>query len=349
MSIRWTFLIVCGGLSLASAIIMGVAVYTVAQTGVTSLELALLAGLLAALAVGSMWIGYTVVQPLRRRLYELEEAASLIASGRLQHRVQTMGDTDELGRVAEQFNEMGDRIERQVRALQQLAEENRALAAEAEQAAALRERQRLARELHDSVSQQLFALTMLAGSARRQYENGQSTLAHTLQQLADLANAAQREMRALLLHLRPVELEGRSLKDAVAAFLSAVEERHQLRCQFEYQVDQALGTHIEEEVFRILQEAVANVLKHAEATEIVVRVVAENRLLHIAVLDDGKGIDDTREIQSGSYGIRAMHERARALGGSCNVFRRERGTAVEVNIPIFGKDGGADHGQGADC
>ncbi len=339
----------CGGLSLASAVLMGVAVYAVAATGVTSLELTMLVALLGALTVSSLWIGYTVVQPLRRRLYELEEAASLIASGRLQHRVPTMGDADELGRVAEQFNQMGDQIERQVRALQQLAEENRTLAAEAEQAAALHERQRLARELHDSVSQQLFALTMLAGSAQRQYENNHPALAQTLQQLAELANAAQREMRALLLQLRPVELEGRSLKDAAAAFLSAVEERHQLQCQLEYRIDQPLGAHIEEEVFRILQEAIANVLKHAEASQIQVRVAMENRLLHLTVLDNGKGIDETRDIQSGSFGIRAMHERARALGGRCNVFRRDRGTAVEVHIPIFGKDGGGDHGQSADC
>jgi two-component system, NarL family, sensor histidine kinase LiaS len=340
MSLRWMFLIVCGGIAALSALVVGVSLmwWTGAEWSFGTVELWSL--VTVALVVLALLTGYFVVQPLRRRLYDLEEAASLIASGRLHHRVPTMGDTDEIGRVTEQFNEMGEKIQHQVQMLQKLAEENRALALEAEQVAAFSERQRLARELHDSVSQQLFALTMLAGSAQRQYENNSIGLVQTLQQLAELANAAQREMRALLLHLRPIELEGRSLSEAVPAFLSAIAERHQIGCSVEYKVDVPLGANMEEQVFRILQEAVANVLKHADATEIRVEVVTENRLLRLGVLDNGKGIDTEREGAGGSYGIRAMKERAEALGGRCDVWRRERGTAVEVRIPVLDESGG---------
>ncbi len=149
-------------------------------------------------------------------------------------------------------------------------------------------------------------------------------------------------MRALLLHLRPIELEGRSLSEAVPAFLSAIAERHQIRCSVEYAVDVALGANMEEQVFRILQEAVANVLKHADATEIHVEVLTEDRLLRLSVLDDGRGIGTERDDASGgSYGIRAMQERAEAMGGRCDVWLRERGTAVEVRIPVLNESEGS--------
>ena len=287
----------------------------------------------AVLAVLCAFVTNQIIQPARRRLYELEEAAALIASGRLQHRVPTMDDTDEIGRVAEQFNKMGETIEQNVAALQRLAEENRILAAESEQSATLSERQRLARELHDSVSQELFAVSMLASSAVRQYETGSDAVTGTLRQLAELAAAAQREMRALLLHLRPMELEGRGLSEGLAAFMAAIEERHQLQHRLTYEVEDKLVPSVEEQLFRIAQEAVANVLKHAGATEIRLAVTSDGRLLKLSVLDDGIGIPES--IQSGdSYGISAMKERAAQLGGRCEIWRREHGTAVEVQIPI---------------
>lgn len=336
------FLLICGGISVISSLATGVVICVLAQTPLSIQDIGVMLSAAAIVLVFSLWVAYASVQPLRRRLYDLEEGASLIASGRLYHRVPTMGDSDEIGRVTDQFNQMGEQIEQQVHVLQKLAEENRQLAAEAEQAASLSERQRLARELHDSVSQQLFAITMLAGSAERQFGDSSPKLPQTLKQLSDLANAAQREMRALLLHLRPVELEGRTLQTAAEAFLSAVEERHQLVCELDYKLSGELGAHIEEQVFRILQEAVANVLKHAEATQLQVEIAMNQRLLHVVVLDDGKGIDDTTNSKGGSYGIRAMRERASALGGQCNIFRRDKGTAVEVRIPVFsGKEGNA--------
>lgn len=279
-------------------------------------------------------IGYTVTQPFLRRLYDLEEAAALIAAGRLHHRIERVEEGDEISRIGRQFNLMAEQIDNQVRTLRKLAEENRALAAEAEQLATAHERQRLARELHDSVSQQLFALSMLAASALRQESQGSSALKNTLGQMADIATAAQREMRALLLHLRPVELEGRKFTDAAESFLAAISERHQIACTFDVRTDVQLEPGVEEQLFRILQESVGNVLKHANATGIQVTWERSGRLCKLSVLDDGKGITET-ETQGDSYGIRAMKERAIALGGRCDVWRRSQGTAVEVQIPMI--------------
>lgn len=281
---------------------------------------------------------HTVTQPFVRRLYGLEEAAVLIAAGRLGHRIEDAGQTDEVARIAQQFNVMATKIEEQVKTLRKLAEENRALAGEAEEVAVGHERQRLARELHDSVSQELFALSMLAASAQQLHEQRAESLAETLGQISEIATAAQREMRALLLHLRPAALEGRSFVDAALAFLDAVEERHAIRCTLDVRSSMPLEPAVEEQLFRILQEATANVLKHAEAKEVRVVWETDGAVGKLTILDNGKGIRAV-DGAADSLGMKAMKERAVELGGRCDVWRRPQGTAVEVQIPILNGQG----------
>ncbi|WP_245631724.1 sensor histidine kinase [Alicyclobacillus ferrooxydans] len=292
------------------------------------------------IGVGVVWlligfgIGYTVVQPFLRRLYNLEEAATLIAAGRLQHRIDGVEEWDEVGRIGRQFNVMAEQIEEQVRTLRRLAEENRRLAVDAEQLATVQERQRLARELHDSVSQQLFALSMLASSALKQERQQLPTLPNTVAQIAEIATTAQREMRALLLHLRPIELQGRNFDEAAKSFLDAISDRHQLSCTFVQKTNIALEPAVETQLFRILQEAVGNVLKHADARTIQVTWERSGTMCTLSIVDDGKGIEPSDEVGD-SYGIHAMKERATALGGRCNIWRIGQGTAVEVQLPII--------------
>jgi NarL family two-component system sensor histidine kinase LiaS len=244
-----------------------------------------------------------------------------------------MGNGDEIDQLGHQFNEMGEKLQAQVKILQNLAEENKTLAAESERGAVLDERQRLARELHDSVSQQLFALTMLSAAAQRYFTNQSPRLEETLNQMNNLANAAQREMRALLLHLRPVELDGRSLKEACEGFLTAVQERHGFDLSFDYTLSDTLPPVIEQQLFRVLQEAAANVLKHAQATAIKVTVGGDETSVHMTVLDNGIGIENEDHVGENSYGIQSMRERAAALGGTFDVWQRTQGTAVRVAIP----------------
>lgn len=339
MGIRSLFVLVCASVSVFSSVILLIAWVNVGGGSVTWVDVQWVAPTLAVCALGAVWVAYRVAQSIRRRLFDLEEAASLIAAGRLHHRVDSLESTDEIGRLTEQFNKMGGKLEQQVRLLQQLADENQALAAEADQVAALRERQILARELHDSVSQQLFALSMMASSAQRQYEQAAPSLAQTLQQIEALAGAAQREMRALLLHLRPIDLQGKDFYEAVSHFLAAVQERHQLTCSFQAGVQTVLSVSVEEQLFRILQEAVANVLKHAQATTLDVRVTQDGPVLTLAIMDNGKGIPENQEaVVRDSYGLRAMEERAVSLGGRMELWRRSKGTAVEVHIPIVERE-----------
>lgn len=288
----------------------------------------------------SIWMGYRFIQPVRRRLYEIEEMAALMAAGRLHYRVATLGTgDDEIEQLAVQFNQMANQIENQVRMLQALAEENQRLAGDAQRAAALDERQRLARELHDSVSQQLFAIAMLSAAAERHAAARSPALSGTLAQLQGLAEAAQREMRGLLLHLRPVELAGRALAEAARAFLDGIEERHQLQTSLQFEVNIELGPAIEEQLFRVLQEAVANVLKHAQATQVQVLLAVEDGNVVLTITDNGIGIDTTVEAGHDSYGLHSMQERTQAVGGHFEIWRRNQGTAVRVQVPIFPEEG----------
>lgn len=330
MSIRARVITLCVGVAIVAN---GVGVWSVlaldgtADRAVLALHWQVLAVDAAVVAALTLIASYRLAQGFRRRLYGIEEAAALIAAGRLHHRVERTGERDEIDQLADQFNQMGEKLEQQVGLLQRLAEENRRLATDAERAATMEERQRLARDLHDSVSQQLFALTMMAETALRletKAEGGaeagpsagtdrgvaaaggaagaegsgisraQAKLHETLTTIAELATSAQREMRALLLHLRPVDLAGRALPDAASSFLRAVEERYRLTCSFTSTIDTEIPVLIEENLFRILQEAVANVLKHAEASSIRVQLAAAADTYELSITDDGIGIAATR-------------------------------------------------------
>lgn len=332
MKLRATF-VTFGAVCAFSGFVLSATVLLL-KTDFTSVQrVLLLTAALLVITVATAAVGYRLSQMFRRRLYEIEEAAVLMAGGRLQHRVARFGERDEIDQVAQEFNRMGEQLEHQVALLQHLAEENRALAQEAERVATLEERQRLARELHDSVSQDLFALMMLAETAIRRLETGSPKLSDTLAQMAELANRGQKEMRALLLHLRPVELDGRSFQEAATGFLRAVEERHEISCILDFRVQGDLPLPVEEQLFRILQEAMSNVLKHAKATKVGVQVVERAASYELEVFDDGVGLSATSLTASDTYGMKAMRERAARLGGRLEIWPRDPGTTVKVVIP----------------
>lgn len=333
-SIRMRFVI--GGLSLAGiAYVVGLLFGRVPMraTGGGSIDLWRVIAGIALIAVGAM-AGYRLAQPIRRRLYDIEEATVLIAGGRLHHRIAGVGGSDEIDQLAHQFNLMGERIEAQVALLQQLAEENHRLAQSTERAATMEERQRVARELHDSVSQQLFSMTLLSAAAREACTEDTGPLPDILAHMEELANLAQREMRALLLHLRPVDLDGKPFHDAVDGFLQAVSDRHGLQMVFRDDTTQTRAGAVEEQLFRILQEAVANVLKHAQASTVTVALVDGPGFVELSVSDDGCGLPTQGEAMHGdTLGMAAMRERAMRLGGQLDVLSREQGTVIRVVIP----------------
>ncbi len=201
------------------------------------------------------------------------------------------------------------------------------------------ERNRLARELHDSVSQQLFAATMLLSAINQSPDPTSEATAKQRILVEEVINEAQSEMRALLLHLRPIQLEGKSLKVGMQELLSELTAKLPLKVTWNLQ-DVQLEKGIEDHLFRILQEAVSNTLRHAKAKTLEVHMMEVEQFVFLKVVDDGKGfnIDDQK---AGSYGITNMQERASEIGGKIKIVSLPgRGTSIEVKIPLPNQEGG---------
>lgn len=201
------------------------------------------------------------------------------------------------------------------------------------------ERHRLARELHDSVSQQLFAAMMMLAALNEQAENMDLTEKQRKQLIlvADVVNAAQSEMRALLLHLRPVSLEEKTLKQGIEQLLQELQTKVNIHLKWEIE-EFAIPVQIEDQLFRVVQELLSNTLRHAKSSELEVflREVDQNVLLR--VIDDGVGFDVALQgTKAGSYGLLNIRERVTGVGGSLKIISfPKQGTSVEVKIPLIG-------------
>jgi len=205
---------------------------------------------------------------------------------------------------------------------------------QAQQKAMLEERQRLARELHDSVSQALYGIVMGARTARRRSETDPSHLAEPLDYVLSLAEAALAEMRALIFELRPESLEREGLIAALRRHATATEARFGVAVQAQLGEEPDVPFEVKEALYRISQEALNNVVKHARASTARLRVEVCTSSLDYSLTDDGCGFDVDGEFP-GHLGIRSMRERAVALGGSLDVRSSlGTGTTISVSIPI---------------
>ena len=195
----------------------------------------------------------------------------------------------------------------------------------------LAERQRLARELHDSVSQQLFAASMLLSALTEQEQNEQSQ--KKLAQVEKVVQQAQLEMRALLLHLRPVALRNKSLAEGLEDLIVELQEK--VYFNIDYQIEEiALGKAEEDHLFRIAQEALSNTLRHAKATEVELLFIARDGLAILRIQDNGLGFDNNGD-KTSSYGLRNIAERAVEIGCTYKIVSvPAEGTIVEVKVPL---------------
>lgn len=194
--------------------------------------------------------------------------------------------------------------------------QNAHLYEQAKQAAALEERQRLARELHDSVTQALYSLTLLAEAGRRQAQTGNAERVQDhLGQIGVIAQQALKEMRLLVYQLRPLALEQEGLVVALQQRLDAVEKRAGIRATVEATGDLRLPAVVEDELYRVAMEALNNSLKHAGASAITVRILPAQGSVALEIEDNGRGVDLTK-LNRGGVGMSSMAERMAHLGGS---------------------------------
>jgi signal transduction histidine kinase len=216
-----------------------------------------------------------------------------------------------------------------------VAVENARLYRQAEQLAVMKERERLARELHDSVTQSLYSLTLLAEAGQRSGRAGDLKRTEGyLARLGEIGQQALKEMRLLVYDLRPLALQREGLVGALQQRLDAVERRAGVEARLLVEGEIELPASIEEGLYRIAQEALNNALKHAGPTSVTVHIRADGRFVGLEVADNGRGFDPDAVSDKGGMGLVSMRERAEKLGGLLTVLSAPgEGTSVKVRTP----------------
>lgn len=300
---------------------------------------------IAALLVVSILLAAGMARYLARRLLEpvalLREGVGLIAQEHLDHTI-VIETGDEIEELANEFNTMTAGLRRAraendawTRELEHRVEERTAqMVEQKQQLAVLEERQRIARELHDSITQALFTLTITLESAQAFLKKDAARVPVLVERAQHIGKTALAETRALIANLRPVALEQRGLVDALRGEFAALTARNGAKIDFQTDDSFTLSPAREDACYRIALEAVNNAVKHAHARRVAVRLQTADDKIALTVQDDGVGFDANAEY-TGHFGLKTMRERARALGGNVTIESvRGQGTTVLAEIPM---------------
>lgn len=277
--------------------------------------------LLLALPLGGLF-GVVITRGMVTRLRVLTHTTSGVAEGDFTQRVINRSG-DELGQLERNFNEMAERLEAAVSRERLLADKNGRQA----------ERSRISRELHDSISQDLFSISLLAAGLEKALPQG-SPLRDEVHTLAATAEATNREMRALLLELRPASLEEKGLTAALEELASGYSARLGLTVNVDLE-NVSMPPAIELAMLRIAQEGLANASKHSRATMVSLTLRRLDDDIVLSVADDGLGFEPNRYGGSEGFGLKHMTERAAELGGRVSVSSEAgKGTIVSAEFPV---------------
>ena len=214
-----------------------------------------------------------------------------------------------------------------------IAIQNARLYGASRKVAALEERTRLARELHDSVCQALYGIALGAHAAKEMVEEESGQLGETLDYVKSLAQVAHSEMRSLILEKRSGLLDGAGLMTSVANLADKARVQHAANVVFNPEPEPELSPMAKEAIFRICQEALSNAARHAQASKISIQIRQVDGYISVEISDDGVGFEPDRDF-SGHFGLQSMRERARDLGGALSVASRSgQGSRVTAIIP----------------
>lgn len=273
----------------------------------------------------------------------IEEKLRLLASGNYENAVISQGvykkgDDQYIAEVDRDILLISNKFLEMSKELQLLNSRPQKVDGETKEEILEGERHRLARELHDSVSQQLFAAMMMLSALNEQAQKGETpeVFRKQLAMVADIINASQSEMRALLLHLRPVNLEGKSLRKGIEQLLKELQTKIKIELSWDVE-DVHLNNNIEDHLFRIVQELLSNTLRHAKAKELEVYLHQVDKNVLLRLVDDGVGFDmKENENKAGSYGLNNIRERVAGMGGTIKIISfKGQGTSIEIKVPVI--------------
>lgn len=280
--------------------------------GVSLLLFTLVAGL-----IGTVF-GSLAARGLVRRLDRLAEATLAWSQGDFTVLVDDLSG-DEIGQLARRLNRMAEQLQTLLETQQRLA--------------VIEERNRLARDLHDSAKQQAFAAAAQLGAARALLARDPKAAETHIAQAERLAYELRQELTHLIEELRPAALQDRGLVTVLREYAAGWSRQAGVQMDMRVQGERLLPLELEQALFRITQEALANVARHSQANSVEILLTWDVNAVELTVTDDGRGFDV--DGGRGGVGLHSMHERAASLGGSLSIESAPgEGTRISCVVPM---------------
>ncbi len=276
-----------------------------------------------AAIIGTIF-GFVTAWSLTRRLRRLAHAARAWSQGDFSVAPRDRSK-DELGQLSRELNSMAGQLENLLETREELA--------------TLEARNSFARDLHDSVKQQVFATSLQIAAARALIEQDKEAAESHLVRADELVRLAQKELNVLIHEMRPAALEGKGLAVALSDYAADWSRRSEIPAEVHVRGERETPLEIEQALFRVAQEALANVAKHSGASRAEVDLVYDADRLTLRIADDGHGFDSKGRSYEG-FGLQSMSERLEKLGGRVEVESVPgEGTRVDAVCPLTGAPG----------
>jgi len=291
--------------------------------GISFLIFTLIAGI-----AGTIY-GSVAARGLGARLNHLSEGTLAWSQGNFTQLVKDESG-DEIGQLAVRLNNMAQKLQASLDTQLELAVVN--------------ERNRLARDLHDSVKQQSFAAAAQAGAARKLLKDNPEAAQTHIEETERLILGLRQELTNLIQELRPVALGGEGLVTALKQYAEDWSRQNLIKLDVHVQGEQALPLNIEQTVFRIIQEALSNIARHSEADDVDIRLVYDRQNISCTITDNGVGFD--QNAKHTGFGLRSIKERALSMDGKLTIKSTPgEGTSINFVIPINESSGGKENNQ----
>lgn len=261
--------------------------------------------------------GFIASRGFSRRLRRLTETAESWSQGDFTAYVQDESG-DEIGQLARRLNQMAEQLQNLIHTRSELA--------------TLEERNRLARDLHDSVKQQVFATAMQLGAAQTMLDSDPASAKTHLHEAEQLARQAQQELTGLIQELRPAALEGKGLVEALRGYAEDWSRRTAIAAEVKVAGERPLPLQVEQPLFRVAQEALANIARHSGGSRVTVHLAWQAEAVTMTIRDDGHGFDT----QATAYGmgLKSMQERLAGVNGRLTIHSTPgQGTQLTATVP----------------
>lgn len=290
-------------LSVAGAILQAV--------GGTLIPLTIVVGIIGTL------FGYLTARRLVHRFEKVSEVTTRWSKGDFSSFI-TDQSADELGAMAQRLNRMAEQIQNLLHTRRHLA--------------VTEERNRLARELHDSVKQQVFAAGAQLRAGRNLLEAHDPSGIEHLSHADDLLERVRRELTTIVRQLRPIDLDERSLSQALQQMGERWSLHTTIALQLQLDDTRNLSASAEKALYRVVQEALSNIKKHSQASQAMIELSADASGIHLIIQDNGIGFDPQQ--RSGGFGLKSIRQRIQRLPGGEMTLRSEseEGTSIHIRI-----------------